>query len=82
MSSWDIRYCFLYRVCALLNALSSATDQSIFFCALWQCVLGSPDYRLPAISLILNKLNKKLSAEDQVYCIGGNLPLVVSAEWE
>lgn len=68
------------RICNLLDALSNATDKSVFFYALWQCILGSPDYRVPAVNLMLNKLNKKLSAEDQVYCIGGNLPLVVSKE--
>ncbi len=70
--------CFFHRICVLLEDLSDATDNSAFFYALWQCIYGSPDYRLPAINLLLSKLNKKLSAEDQVHCMGGSLPLVVS----
>ena len=62
----------------MLDTIGSVTDESAFFCALWRCVLGSPDVRLPAVSFILSKLNKKVTAEDQVYCLGGHLPLVVS----
>ena len=68
-------YC---RICGLLNALSEATDVSSFFHALWQCIHGSPAYRLPATTFLLTHCNKKMSAEDQVHCMGGNLPLVVS----
>ncbi len=69
---------FLFRICNLLDALSEATDKPTFFYALWHSILGSPDYRLPAVNLLLTKLNRKLSAEDQVHCMGGNLLLVVS----
>lgn len=67
-----------FRICRLLDGICTATDESAFFCALWRCVLGSPDVRLPAVTFVLSKLNKKLTAEDQVYCLGGHLPLVVS----
>lgn len=67
----------LCRICQLLDKLCAATDQSAFFYALWQCVLNSPGPRLPAINLILSKLNRKLTVEDQVHCLGGNLLLVV-----
>lgn len=71
-------YFVLFRICNLLNTLSKVTDESSFFHALWQCVLSSPDYRLPAVTVLLGRLNKKLSAADQVHCLGGSLPLVVS----
>ena len=66
------------RICNLLDALCNVTDRPTFFCALWRCILGSSEYRLPAVNLLLGKLNKRLTAEDQVHCMGGNLPLVVS----
>lgn len=70
--------CVSYRICQLLDRLCAATDQSAFFCALWQCVLGSPGSRLQAINFILSKLNKKLTVEDQPHCLGGNLLMVVN----
>lgn len=69
-----------HRICNFLDALCVATDQPTFFSAMWHCVLGSSDYRLPAVSLLLGKLNRRLTAEDQVHCMGGNLPLVVSCK--
>ena len=63
-----------------MDALSDTTDKSTFFYAMWHCVLGSSEYRLPVVNLLLGKLNRRLTAEDQVHCMGGNLPLVVS--WE
>lgn len=75
--------CHASRICNLLDALCNVTDSPTFFCALWRCILGSSEYRLPAINLLLGKLNKRLTAEDQVHCMGGNLPLVVSesSDW-
>lgn len=70
--------CVSYRICQLLDRLCAATDQSAFFCALWQCVLGSPGSRLQAINFIISKLNKKLTVEDQPHCLGGNLLMVVN----
>ena len=66
------------RIIHLLDAFCDATDQSMFFAALWRCVLHSSSARLPACTYILCKLSKKLTAEDQPHCLGGNLPFVVS----
>ena len=77
-ASCELFFYWMCRICNLLDALSEATDKPTFFYALWHSILGSPDYRLPAVNLLLTKLNRKLSAEDQVHCIGGNLSLVVS----
>jgi hypothetical protein len=89
MESWDVRTYYMImivvstfcRICNLLDALCNATDKPTFFNAMWRCILGSSDYRLPAVNLLLGKLNKRLTAEDQVHCVGGNLPLVVSRRW-
>ncbi len=65
------------RITHLLDAVATATDRSMFFSALWSCVLYSSDVRLQAVGYILSKLNRRVTAEDQMDCLGGNLPLVV-----
>lgn len=67
----------LSRILLLLEALCLATDEPSFYSALWQCILTSTRGRLPAVSYILSKLNKKATAEDQTQYLGGNLPLMV-----
>ncbi len=65
------------RITHLLDAVAAATDRSAFYSALWLCVLHSPNDRLQAVGFMLSKLNRKVTAEDQMDCLGGNLPLVV-----
>ena len=65
------------RINRLLDTVCESTDLSFFSSALWQCVHSSPEVRVPAANLILSKLDKKLTAEDQVHVLGGNLPLMV-----
>lgn len=65
------------RINRLLDTICEMTDLSLFSSALWECMALSSDARLPAASVILTKLDKKLTAEDQVNILGGNLPLMV-----
>ena len=76
-----ITFSFLFRsfcrISQLLDTVCRETDEAAYFTALWQCVLGSPSVRLPALSLLLARLNKRLTAEDQPHCLGGSIPLLV-----
>ncbi len=65
------------RINRLLGAMCDMTDISFFSSALWECMALSSEVRVPAANLILSKLDKKLTAEDQVNILGGNLPLMV-----
>lgn len=65
------------RINQLLDTVCEIIDISFFSSALWECVAHSSEARVPAANLILSKLDKKLTAEDQVNILGGNLPLMV-----
>ncbi len=65
------------RINRLLDKICENIDLTFFSSALWQCVAFSPDVRVPAANVILSKLDKKLTAEDQVHVLGGNLPIMV-----
>lgn len=63
----------------LIQRVAEATEADFFFGCLWDCVLCNPAIRLPAVTFTLMKLNKKLSMEDQLFIMGTNVDVTVSA---
>ena len=72
--------CYVYcRIYKLLDKLCIQTDAPAFYYVLWQCILESSAIRLPALTYLLSKINRKGgSTEDQSCYLGENLSLVVS----
>ncbi|XP_045609730.2 protein DOP1A isoform X1 [Procambarus clarkii] len=69
----------LERTSQLLSRVAEGVGQAEFFGCLWDCVWGNSGVRLPAISHIMACYNKKLSTEDQLYILGTNIDITVSA---
>nr|XP_026690200.1 protein dopey-1 isoform X2 [Ciona intestinalis] len=62
----------LERVCERVGAFD-------FYSAIWRCVLSSPSARLSAVQLVLRKFDRKRSTEDQLFIIGSDLEVMVTA---
>ncbi|ROT61380.1 putative protein dopey-1-like [Penaeus vannamei] len=69
----------LERTSQLLTRVAEGVGQAEFFGCLWDCVWGNSGVRLPAITHITSCYNKKLSTEDQLYILGTNIDVMVSA---
>ncbi|XP_042221570.1 protein dopey-1 homolog isoform X2 [Homarus americanus] len=69
----------LERTSQLLSRVAEGVGQAEFFGCLWDCVWGNSGVRLPAITHIMACYNKKLSTEDQLYILGTNIDVTVSA---
>ncbi|XP_071529639.1 protein DOP1A isoform X2 [Panulirus ornatus] len=69
----------LERTSQLLSRVAEGVGQAEFFGCLWDCVWGNSAVRLPAITHIMACYNKKLSTEDQLYILGTNIDIMVSA---
>ncbi|XP_069939325.1 protein DOP1A isoform X4 [Cherax quadricarinatus] len=69
----------LERTAQLLSRVAEGVGQAEFFGCLWDCIWGNSGVRLPAITHIMACYNKKLSTEDQLYILGTNIDVTVSA---
>ena len=61
----------------MLGSFSENTDKKIFYTTLWGCIYSSPGIRLPGITFIMTRLNRK-GAGNQEYLLGNDPPLLVS----
>ncbi|KAK4314041.1 hypothetical protein Pmani_014660 [Petrolisthes manimaculis] len=69
----------LERTSQLLGRVAEGVGQAEFFGCLWDCVWGNSGVRLPAVTHITGCYNRKLSTEDQLYILGTNIDVTVSA---
>lgn len=67
------------QICRLLDKICAQTDVSAFYHILWQCILDSSSVRLPALTYLLSKINRKGNTEDLSCYLGENLSLVTLA---
>lgn len=70
-------FCCLHRTISLLGSFSENTDKNIFYTTLWGCIYSSATIRLPAVTFILTRLNKK-GAGKQKYLVGNDIHVLVS----
>ena len=61
----------------MLGSFSENTDKKIFYTTLWGCIYSSPSIRLPGITFIMTRLNRK-GVGNQEYLLGNDPPLLVS----
>ncbi|KAK7864583.1 hypothetical protein R5R35_003176 [Gryllus longicercus] len=67
------------RTTSLLEKVCEGVGPPHFYGCLWDCLAANTGIRLPAISFVLSHFNKKLSMEDQLYIMGTNIDVMVSA---
>ncbi|KAK3711633.1 hypothetical protein QZH41_014061 [Actinostola sp. cb2023] len=66
------------RTISILESISHKTDMVTFYSTLWYCILTTTSVRLPAITFIMTRLNKK-TALKQDYILGNDIPMMVQA---
>ncbi|XP_058800674.1 protein dopey-1 isoform X2 [Phymastichus coffea] len=67
------------RTNSLLEKVCEGVGPKYFYACLWDCLASNSIIRLPAISFALSHFNKKLPMEDQVYMMGTNIDIMVTA---
>ena len=58
------------RTNALIESVCEASGPPIFYGSLWECIASNMSIRLPAISFILQHIDRKLSLKEQTYILG------------
>ncbi|KFD57066.1 hypothetical protein M513_01951 [Trichuris suis] len=61
----------------LLNDLCDQVGSDLFFTCLWNCACCCQATRLPALTFLLSKFEKKAPIEDQLYLIGTDMNVMV-----
>ncbi|XP_024938328.1 protein dopey-1 homolog isoform X2 [Cephus cinctus] len=67
------------RTNSLLEKVCEGVGAEHFYACLWDCLASNSGIRLPAISFVLAHFNKKLPMEDQMYIMGTNFDIMVTA---
>lgn len=67
------------RTTSLLEKVCDGVGPNHFYGCLWDCIAANSGIRLPAISYVLSHFNKRLSMEDQLFIMGTNVDIMVSA---
>ncbi|XP_011499422.1 PREDICTED: protein dopey-1 homolog [Ceratosolen solmsi marchali] len=67
------------RTNSLLEKVCDGVGPEHFYACLWDCLASNSGIRLPAISFALTHFHKKLPMEDQLYIMGTNVDIMVSA---
>ncbi|XP_011306689.1 protein dopey-1 homolog isoform X2 [Fopius arisanus] len=67
------------RTNSLLEKVCEGVSPPHFYACLWDCLASNSGIRLPAISFVLSHFNKRLPMEDQLFIMGTNPDIMVSA---
>ncbi|XP_015109292.1 protein dopey-1 [Diachasma alloeum] len=67
------------RTNSLLEKVCEGVGPPHFYACLWDCLASNSGIRLPAISFVLSHFNKKLPMDDQLFIMGTNPDIMVSA---
>ena len=67
------------RTNKLLESICEAVQPTLFYGSLWECIASNASIRLPAITFILQHVQKKLPLSEQSYIFGSDLDVVVTA---
>ncbi|XP_030561044.1 protein dopey-1 homolog [Drosophila novamexicana] len=67
------------RISALLKNVCLAVNPMHFYTVLWESVANNAAIRLPAITFLLEHFNKRLDMQKQIYIMGHNREIMMSA---
>lgn len=67
------------RISALLKQVCNAVNPMHFYTVLWESVANNAAIRLPAITYLLEHFNKRLDMQEQIYIMGHNREIMMSA---
>ncbi|XP_032590536.1 protein dopey-1 homolog isoform X2 [Drosophila grimshawi] len=67
------------RISALLKNVCVAVNPMHFYTVLWESVANNAAIRLPAITFLLEHFNKRLDMQKQIYIMGHNREIMMSA---
>ncbi|EDW31651.1 GL10846 [Drosophila persimilis] len=67
------------RISALLKQVCNAVNPMHFYTVLWESVANNAAIRLPAITYLLEHFNKRLDMQEQIYVMGHNREIMMSA---
>lgn len=67
------------RISALLKKVCEAVNPMHFYTVLWESVANNAAIRLPAITFLLEHFNKRLDMQKQIYIMGHNREIMMSA---
>ncbi|ALC42553.1 CG15099 [Drosophila busckii] len=67
------------RISALLKNVCHAVNPMHFYTVLWESVANNAAIRLPAITFLLEHYNKRLDMQQQVYIMGHNREIMMTA---
>ncbi|XP_076277872.1 protein DOP1 homolog isoform X2 [Lasioglossum baleicum] len=67
------------RTNSLLEKVCEGVGPDHFYACLWDCLASNSGIRLPAISFVLSHFNKKLPMEEQMYIMGTDTTIMVTA---
>ncbi|VDN03566.1 unnamed protein product [Thelazia callipaeda] len=70
---------FYDRSFCLLDQVQDSVGSEVYFACLWEAVLGSPSVRLPALTYVNAKFNRRKSMHDQEYIMGNNIDHMIAA---
>jgi Dopey, N-terminal len=65
------------RTNSLLSQVCNAVSPFYYYTCLWECVATNSTIRLPAITYVIDRFNKRVSMAEQTYLIGRNTELMV-----
>ncbi|XP_039229065.1 protein dopey-1 homolog [Drosophila yakuba] len=67
------------RISTLLKQVCNAVNPMHFYTVLWESVANNAAIRLPAITYLLEHFNKRLDMQEQIYIMGHNREIMMSA---
>lgn len=67
------------RISILLRNVCNAVNPMHFYTVLWESVAKNAAIRLPAITYLLEHFNKRLDMQEQIYIMGHNREIMMSA---
>ena len=67
------------RTNRLLESICEAVQPTLFYGSLWECVASNASIRLPAISFILQHIQRNHPLSEQSYVFGADFDVVVTA---
>ena len=67
------------RTNRLLESVCEASQPKVFYGSLWECIASNASVRLPAITFLLQHLDRKVPLVDQLQLFGSDSDVVVNA---
>ncbi len=68
-----------FRTNHLLESVCEATHPPVFYGALWECMASNDSIRLPALSFVLQHLDRRQAMAEQRHMLGNDGEVMVQA---